>query len=96
MIHITEQENGIRIKVRVQPRSSQNKISGVIDGALKIKLTAPPVEGEANQELIRFLAQVLQVSRSQISLIQGSTGRNKIIQIEDVDKEYLLKRLQVE
>lgn len=95
MINITEQGNCIRINVRVQPRSAQNKISGEIDGALKIKLTAPPVEGEANQELIKYLAKLLQISKSKISLIQGNTGRNKIIQIEDISKDYLLKKLEL-
>ena len=54
MLNIQETDNGIRIEVKVQPRSSRNQIAGEQDGALKVKLTAPPVEGEANQALVDF------------------------------------------
>ena len=61
MINIMTVQDGVRLAVRVQPRSSKNMVSGELDGFLKIKLTAPPVDGEANQALIKFLSGLLDI-----------------------------------
>lgn len=79
MIHITEKEDGVSFAVRVQPRASPSGVAGEIDGALKLRLAAPPVDGEANEELIRLLAKLLDVSRSNISLLSGTTSKRKIV-----------------
>ncbi|MFY9322975.1 MAG: DUF167 domain-containing protein, partial [Syntrophomonadaceae bacterium] len=66
MINIMTVQDGVRLAVRVQPRSSKNMVSGELDGFLKIKLTAPPVDGEANQALIKFLSGLLDIPRKDI------------------------------
>ncbi|HHV16312.1 MAG TPA: YggU family protein [Gelria sp.] len=93
MLNIQEFVGGLRIEVKVQPRSSSNQIAGEHDGALKVKLTAPPVEGEANQALIKFLARSLKISRKNVVLIRGETARNKLIEIKGLSKEKLLQTL---
>ncbi|MDD4169121.1 MAG: DUF167 family protein [Desulfotomaculaceae bacterium] len=87
MLFIKEKEDGVVFKVRVQPRASMNKLVGLHGDALKIRLTAPPVEGEANEACRTFLAGLLSVARSQVSITSGSTGRNKTIKVTGVDME---------
>ncbi|MGI6413820.1 MAG: DUF167 domain-containing protein [Syntrophomonadaceae bacterium] len=91
MIDITEVDNGIRFKVRVQPRSSKNQIAVDTEGALKVKLTAPPVEGEANQALIAYLAAVFRVAKRDIILAKGELSRHKIIEIKGITAEEFVK-----
>jgi uncharacterized protein (TIGR00251 family) len=66
----------------VQPRAAKNEIVGLHDGYLKLRLTAPPVEGAANEALIRFIADALGLPRRQVTVVAGSTGRRKILAIE--------------
>jgi hypothetical protein len=74
---IQETAAGVRIRVRVVPRAARNEVQGVLGNALKIRLQAPPVEGQANAALIEFLAERLDVSRRSVRLESGATGRNK-------------------
>jgi uncharacterized protein (TIGR00251 family) len=94
MIDLRSVPGGVRFAVRVQPRSSKNQISGEVEGCLKIKLTAPPVEGEANQALIKFLASWLQVPRQDIVIVRGDTSRHKLVEINGVDEQWLRTRLE--
>jgi uncharacterized protein (TIGR00251 family) len=73
---------GVRIRVRVQPRASRTEIVGEHDGALRIRVAAPPVEGEANAELVRFLAKRLGVAKSRMRIVAGATGRAKTVEID--------------
>ncbi len=73
--------------IRIQPRASQNEIIVMEGGGFKIRLTAPPVDGAANDALIRFLADTLSVTRSQIEIVSGHTSKNKIVRIEGIGKE---------
>lgn len=77
MDFIQEKNNGIILKVFVQPRSSKNMIAGILDNALKIKLTAPPVDGAANKMCIQHLAKWLKVPKSSIEIISGRSSRTK-------------------
>ena len=70
---------GLLFNVLVQPRSSQNMVAGIHDGALKIKLTAPPVDNAANRMCLKFLAKSLNASKSALKIITGHTSRHKII-----------------
>ena len=79
MINIRKTPDGVVFKVLVQPRSSKNMISGQHDGALKIKLTAPPVNNAANKMGLKFLAKSLGVARSNLEIIAGHTSRHKQI-----------------
>jgi|GEM_PF-283684 len=69
------------ISVRVTPRASRNEVVGVVDGRLRIRLQAPPVEGAANKALTAFLADVLNVPSSSVSVDRGQTGREKIVRV---------------
>ena len=94
MLNIQESDNAIRVEVKIQPRSSRNQIVGEQDGVLKIKLTAPPVEGEANQALIDFLArQLLKIPRKNVILLRGDTARNKLIEIKGISKKEFLNKI---
>lgn len=71
------QNEDLVLTVKVQPKASKDEISGIQDGALKIRITAPPVDGKANKHLIGYLAKLFKVPKSAIELLAGETGRNK-------------------
>lgn len=76
----------MKIKIRVLPRSSRNEVVGeMADGTLKVKLTAPPVDGKANEALVVLLAEYFSVSKNKIKLVSGMTSKNKMIEL--IDKE---------
>ena len=79
MLSLKEHPEGIVFKIFVQPRSSKNTIAGIHGDALKIKLTAPPVDNAANKMCVQFLAKCLGVSKSSLEIMSGHTGRNKQI-----------------
>jgi uncharacterized protein (TIGR00251 family) len=94
MIAILESSDGIRFSVRVHPRAKKNAIAGEVGDALKISLTAPPVEGRANEACIAFLAELLNVPRSSITISSGQNSRNKMIHIAGVNAEWVRGRLR--
>lgn len=79
-------KNCITIEVKVEPRSSKKGIAGVRGNILKVKLTAPPVEGAANEQLVEILSDELGVRKSDISIIKGSTSKNKVVAIKGIEK----------
>lgn len=93
MLKVTETKEGVRLEIKVQPRSSRNQIAGVQDGILKIKLTAPPVDGEANLALIEYLSSLLGVPKRSINLIKGEISRNKLVEINGIKREFLLNKV---
>ena len=84
-----------RIRVRVQPRASRTEVAGEHDGALRIRIAAPPVEGEANEALIRFLAKRLRVAPSRIAVVSGAASRTKTVEVEGVDADDVARILNV-
>jgi uncharacterized protein (TIGR00251 family) len=83
---VFEQRNeSVRVRIRVQPRASRTEIVGEHDGALKVRVAAPPVDGAANEELVRFIAKRMGVSQSRVRVTTGETGRSKVIEIDGVD-----------
>ncbi|MFL2947883.1 MAG: DUF167 domain-containing protein [Nitrospinales bacterium] len=74
-------ENGIRLSAIIQPRSSKNEVTGIYNNALKIRLTAPLVDGAANKACIHFFSKLLGVSPSEITIVQGFSSRNKTIEV---------------
>jgi uncharacterized protein (TIGR00251 family) len=80
-INISENNGSITFDVRVIPRSSKSEIVGEHDGALKVKLNSPPVDGAANDELVRLLSKQLAISRSAIEIVSGQTARTKRIRV---------------
>jgi uncharacterized protein (TIGR00251 family) len=91
---IQQTADGVIVSVRAVPRASKNAIQGVHDGALKIRLTTPPIDGKANQALIKYLSKTLKVSKSQIELMQGETARNKAFRITGIPKEELIRKIE--
>jgi uncharacterized protein len=86
---ITEKPEGIILTVFIQPRSSKNMIAGLHGDALKIKLTAPPVNNAANKMCIQYLSKQLKVAKSSLNIVAGHTSRLKQILVRNVD--YRLK-----
>lgn len=81
---LRETADGVVLTVRVVPRAPRNAVQGVLGAALKIRLAAPPVEGKANTELVRFLAEKLELHAGKIHLLAGATDRNKRVLIQGV------------
>ena len=79
--------------MRVQPRSSREAIGGTREGALVVKLTAPPVEGQANAALARLLGKVMGVPPSAVTLLRGSTGRDKLVRVAGLGGDEARARL---
>jgi len=90
---IRQDAEDVLLKVRVQPRASRTEIAGIAGDTIRIRLTAPPVEGAANEALIEFLAQELAVSRGSITLRSGRSSRNKSVAIRGVTAERVASRL---
>lgn len=84
-----------RLTVRVVPRGPRDEVLGFQpDGALRVRLSAPPVEGRANEALVRFLAERLGVPRSRVSLVTGAASRTKIVAIEGMTEDAVRERLR--
>lgn len=87
-------KKGAALAVRVTPRASRNEIVDVLsDGTVKVHITAPPVEGKANEILIKFLAEILNVPAGRIDVVAGATGRDKLISVVDMDAQTLHDRI---
>jgi len=80
------EEASVTFSIRIQPRASRNEFMRMEDGSLKIRLTAPPVDGAANEALIKFLANQFDISRSQVEIVSGHTSRDKIVRIAGFGK----------
>lgn len=76
---------GLKVKIRVQPKASRNKIGEVREGYLQVKLTSPPVEGAANKMLIEFLSKKLRIAKSRVELLSGEKSRKKKALLREVD-----------
>ncbi len=82
-----------KISLSVYPNAARNEVLGFTEGMLRVKVTAPPTRGKANQELIAFLGQLLDVGKSSVTIIKGHTSRNKLIAIDGLSQEEVRKRL---
>ncbi len=88
-------DNGIRFSAIIQPRSSKNEVTGVYNDALKIRLTSPPVDGEANKACMRFFAKWLGISPSKVSIVQGLSSKNKTIEVADLTEKQFHEILEI-
>ncbi|HWQ03850.1 MAG TPA: DUF167 domain-containing protein [Longilinea sp.] len=92
--HLHNGQMGAAITVRVTARSSKNEIQGILDdGTIKVRITSAPVDGHANETLIRFLADLLDVNTGQIEIIAGKSGRDKLISIIGLDADTVHQRI---
>lgn len=86
-------DGSILLSLYVQPRAGKNELAGIHDGALKLRLTAPPVDGKANKAVIAFFSKVLKISKSSVSLRTGLKNRRKQLQIIGLDEKTVRLRL---
>jgi hypothetical protein len=86
-LRVDESSRMVRFAVRVQPRASRSEVAGVHGDALKVRLTAPPVDGAANAALIELLADLLAVSRNAVRIVAGEHARGKVVEVVGVDAE---------
>lgn len=92
-LEVEQRGSALRIRVRVKPRASKSRILAVRDGILEIALAAPPVDGEANAELIRTLALRLGCGKSAIEIVTGAASRSKLVAIVGLTLPELLAKL---
>jgi uncharacterized protein (TIGR00251 family) len=88
-----ERAGAVRISVHVRPRSSKSGLGGVREGALEVRLTSPPVDGEANAELVKLVARALDVRRDDVEIVTGQSGRNKVLEVRGLDAGEARERL---
>jgi len=91
MLH--ESDRGVTFAVHVTPRARKDEIGGAHGDAIKVRITAPPVEGAANAHLIKFLAEVLGVPARQVSIVAGETSRRKVVSVAGLSLEAVRERL---
>ena len=89
----TPSSEGAVLRLRVQPRASRDEIIGWQEGALRLRVTAPPVEGEANRAVVALLARVLGVAPSRIRVVSGERGREKLVEITGLRGDYVRSHL---
>jgi uncharacterized protein len=93
MIPIQDTAGGASFAVKVQPRARKSRITGEFGDAIKLALTAPPIEGRANDAWIEFPANLLKVPRSSITIASGASGRRKVIRVAGLSAEQVRNRL---
>jgi uncharacterized protein YggU (UPF0235/DUF167 family) len=84
--------NEARFAVRLTPRSGSSRVDGVVDGVLRVRVSAPPVDGAANRALVEVLAEALDISRSRVRLVAGAAGPRKLVVVDGVDPQQLRAR----
>lgn len=94
MINYSETKDKLSFTVRVVPRASRTEVVGEANGVLRIRLAAPPVDGAANEELVRVLARALRVSRSAVAITAGQTSRLKRVAVSGIAPDALLTLCQ--
>ena len=95
MIPVQQSPAGTTFAVKVHPRAKKNAITGEVGDALKLALSAPPVDGKANEACIDFFAKLLKVPRSSVTIAAGHTSRNKVIRVAGVMAEDVRQRLNI-
>ena len=93
MIPIQQTAKGVTFAVKVHPRARKNAITGIVGDALKLALTAPPVEGKANEALRDYLAELLKVRRSGVHIVLGDKHRRKVVTVAGIGGREVLARL---
>ena len=85
MIQFSEDSRGLTFAVRIVPRASRSEITGEQSGALRVRIAAAPVEGAANQELIKLLAKTFKLPQKAVEIVSGAASKNKIVRIQGAD-----------
>ena len=92
--HLHDGQKGVALAIRVTPRARRNEITGILeDGTIKVRIAAAPADNQANEKLVKFLAEVLGVAPSKVEIVAGQTGRDKLISVIDIDERDVQARL---
>jgi uncharacterized protein (TIGR00251 family) len=91
--YITERQDGITLSLKVVPNSSRNSMGLDKHGRLLVRLAAPPVEGKANKELVKFLAKTLRLPQSAVTILHGKSSREKAVLITGCDNAYVFEKI---
>ena len=92
-VDLQEKDGAVTLRVRVQPRASRDEAAGELGGAIKLRITAPPVDGKANEAIRRLIARLVGVSQSEVEIVSGQSSRDKLIRIHNVSAEQVRARL---
>jgi hypothetical protein len=92
-IRVTETPDGIIVSILVQPRASRTEVAGILDGAIKVRLTSPPVDGAANELCREFFAKLLRIPKTRVEISSGLTSRRKTLRIHGTSPTDLLTAL---
>jgi uncharacterized protein len=92
MFEVRDTSRGAVFAIKVHPRAKKDALTGEVGEALKVALTAPPVEGRANEACIEFFAKLLKLPRSSVSIAAGQNSRNKVIRIAGLSADEVRKR----
>lgn len=84
-LHLTRRDRSVRFSVHVQPRAARSEVRGVHNGALRVRVQAPPVDGAANAALVELLAESLGVPKRSVRVVAGESARLKVVDVEGVD-----------
>jgi uncharacterized protein (TIGR00251 family) len=95
MVSVHDSPGGVTLSVKIHPRAKKDAITGILDGALKVSLTAPPIDGKANDACIAFLAKLLQLPRSSVTIASGQTSRGKLIRVSGLSAEEVRRRIGI-
>ncbi len=87
MVEFIEKDGAVTFRVRVQPRAKRTEIAGCYNGALKLRISSPPVDGKANEECRRYLARLLGVSQSAVEIVAGESSKEKIIRVHNTSAD---------
>jgi len=93
VLELNEKDGAVTIRIKVQPRAPRTEIVGEHDGAIKLRVAAPPVDGKANEECRRFLAKLFEVSATSVEIISGDSSRDKVIRISNISARRVLEAL---
>lgn len=88
-------KGGVRLHLFIQPKSSKNEVVGPHNGELKIKITAPPIDGRANEGLIEFLSDYFDIPKRDVVLVKGETGRHKTVELLGVEEAHAKELLKI-
>ena len=94
-LNVTTTPRGARVDLRVSPRASRTQVDGVRDGRLLVRVTAPPVDGDANEAVVKTVASALGLPRSAVRIVSGGSGRNKVVEVAGIGAAEVARRLGV-
>lgn len=93
MLLLNERSDGLDVTIRVKPRASKSRVLGERNDAIEVAVAAPPVDGEANIELVRTLAAFFDLATSRIQIVTGKTGKNKVVRLLGITRDDAERRL---